>query len=363
MITLLSLHGWTGRSLDSTMRDTRIVFSLFGPRRGAVSALSLAAVAVLAACSEPDAIGPAGSRITVDVMGLRPLDVQREGRYRVWILDGNNVAHDAGILAPDAAGHAEFTSPISGGVALEITIDPPAGRAASARLILLRGSFGGGRATLSVRGALTRANLLLREHPGQFTMFTPSNNFSGGYPSHEDAGIWLFNVFPRETEQNDTWVRLSPLAEGWVYEGWMVRDIDTSSAIWLSYGKFVTDAAGAVNTRDDTGWGAFSGVTNYRTAGEEDFPGDDWISNPLNLPWPSALALPLHLREKTSDGRLRWTHVITIEPAWDRGEPIMSEAPFLVQPYRDSFGDAAPGMPRVITYHTERVPAGTARVQ
>ena len=93
----------------------------------------------------------------------------------------------------------------------------------------------------SVRGALTRADLTLREHPGQFTMFTPSNNFNSGYPSHEDAGIWLFNVFPRETEQNDTWVRLSPLTPGWVYEGWMVRDIDAPGAIERDYDRYQID--------------------------------------------------------------------------------------------------------------------------
>jgi hypothetical protein len=91
-----------------------------------------------------------------------------------------------------------------------------------------------------------------------------------------------------------------------------------------SYGKFLPDQTGTVNRRDDTGWGPFSGVTNYLTAGEEEFPGDDWISNPLGLPIPSGLALPLNLREKNASGTWRWTHVITIEPTSDRGEGVGS---------------------------------------
>jgi hypothetical protein len=343
--------------MSNTESNTSLPVRHLAPRALCILLL----LAGLASCADDEPIGPAGSRITVELTGLRPLDPAREGRYRVFIRAAGGQLHDAGPLDLSAAGAAEFANPTDHGVALEIAIDPPSGRTGDP-LPLLRGSFRDGSATLAVRGTLTRADLPMQEHPGQFTMFTPSNNFSGGYPSHEESGIWLFNVFPRETAQNDTWVRLAPLASGWVYEGWMVRDIETPSAIWLSYGKFVTDAAGAVNSRDDTGWGPFSGVTNYRTAGEEEFPGDDWVSNPLGLPWPDGLPLPLNLRDKTSDGRLRWTHVITIEPAWDRGEPILGERPFIVQPYRDPFGAGAPGTPRVITLYSAGIPSGTARV-
>src|SRR5204862_1212991 len=103
------------------------------------------------------------------------------------------------------------------------------------------------------------------------------------------------------------------------YEGWMVRDFGQSGAIWLSYGKFAPDYTGTVNSRDDTGWGPYSGVTNFRIDGEEEFPGDDWIANPLNFTLPAGLTLPLNLREKAANGSLRRTHLITIEPAWNNG--------------------------------------------
>lgn len=140
----------------------------------------------------------------------------------------------------------------------------------------------------------------------------------------------------------------------------MVRDLGQSSEIWLSYGKFLPDWTGAVNSADDTGWGPFSGVLDFRRARTEDFPGDDWISNPLGLPWNPALSLPLDLREHDAQGRLRWSHVITIEPATDRGESLTTERPFFLRPYVDPFGDLPPGIARTITYHPASLPRGTA---
>jgi hypothetical protein len=260
-----------------------------------------------------------------------------------------------GIVAP--GGPAMLVTPVEGVVAVEITVEPPgASDGSPSAQRLLRGAIRGASAELSIPGAVTQGDLELKGQPGTFTMFSPSNNSWAGYPSHEEAGIWLFNVRPRETPQNDTWVRLTQLQAGWTYEGWMVRDFGLPNAIWLSYGKFTPDYTGAVTGRDDTGWGPFSGVLDFQTAGEEEFPGDDWISNPLDFPFPAELALPLDLREKTPAGASRWTHVITIEPARDRGEPIGSEQPFFIRPYHDPFGDGGPAAPRVITFHDETIP-------
>jgi hypothetical protein len=194
-------------------------------------------------------------------------------------------------------------------------------------------------------------------------MFSPSDNHMNGYPSFEECGVWLFNIAPRLTPQNDAWVRLTPLTPGWTYEGWMVRDHGAAGAIWLSYGKFLPDESGAVAARDNTGWGPFSGVDDFATAGEEEFPGDDWFANPLGFPFPAALSLPLDLREKDASGAGRWTHIITIEPRRDMGEAFGSERPFAIRPYRDTFGDAGPGSPRAITFRADGVPTGEATRQ
>ncbi len=320
---------------------------------------------VLAGCGG-DATSPASTNatsLTLSFTGLRALDPTTEGTLEVWTATGGQF-HSLGRFAGGATATFALSTPTADGTEIWITVERPgdSDTVPSAQR-LLRGVIRGGRAELSVAGAVTQNELVLHEHPGQFTMFSPSDNALNGYPSNEESGVWLFNMQPRQTEQGDMWVRLTQLDQGWTYEGWMVRDIDQPNAIWLSYGKFVPDNTGAVNTRDDSGWGPFSGVVDFRTDGEEEFPGDDWISNPLNLPFPKELSLPLNLRETTASGASRWTHVITIEPAWNRGEAIGAERPFLVRPYQDPFGTGAPGTPRTISFHSEGVPTGRAELR
>ncbi len=316
------------------------------------------------ACGAGDPTDPdQRTTLTLTLTGLRPLDPSLEGSYEAWVVAANGTPTSAGKFSY-SGGTVQLVLPISDPQRVEVTIEPPDdGDPTPSAQRLLTGSLSGASAALSVEGAVTQSTLPLRDQPGQFTMFSPSDNAVNGYPSFEESGVWLFNMAPKNTPQNDTWVRLTQLRDGWTYEGWMVRDYGTSSAIWLSYGKFRPDQTGAVNSRDDSGWGPFSGVLDFQTAGEEEYPGDDWIANPLNLPLPSGLTLPLNLRETTGTGQSRWTHLITIEPSWNRGEPLVTERPFLIMPYRDPFGSGAPGAPRTISYRADGVPRGTARVQ
>jgi hypothetical protein len=307
---------------------------------------------------DPTASVAAGATLALSITGLAPLDATADGRYEAWVLDRSGTSHSLGSVDPRSGSSLTFSNPVADPATFLITYEPRGDTdPGPSSHHLLGGPIRGGRAQLSVQGAVTTSDLPLRERPGQFTMFSPSDNFRNGYPSHEESGIWLFNMAPRETQQGDMWVRLTQLQQGWVYEGWMVRDIDTPNAVWLSYGKFLPDASGTVNTRDDTGWGEFSGVTDF-LKGEEEFPGDDWIANPLGYPVPGGLTLPLNLREKTAAGAGRWTHVITIEPSSDRGEPVTTPRPFTLRPYRDLFGDGAPGAPRTITFRADGVPRG-----
>jgi hypothetical protein len=325
--------------------------------RPGVSWVGMGLVVLAAACSGRDSpTGVAlGATMSASLTGLRPLGAG-EGRYEAWVVDGSGAATSLGTV--DASTASTYANPSDNATQFLITYEPRGDvDPAPSPHRLLVGRFQNGRARLSVAGAITVNETPLRETPGQFTMFSPSDNHRNGYPSFEEAGIWLFNMAPRETVQGDMWVRLTQLGPGWVYEGWMVRDIDTPAAVWLSYGKFVPDASGVVNTRDDTGWGEFSGVLDY-LKGEEEFPGDDWIANPLGLAVPGGLALPLNLREKSPAGVGRWTHVITVEPSSDRGEAVTTPRPFTLRPYRDPFGDGGPGVPRTITFRPDGVPAG-----
>jgi hypothetical protein len=305
---------------------------------------------------------PAGPRQLVLVTTLPPLDRAREGQYEAWATDASGGFHSLGRF--DAGGTLTLPAPPTGATSVVVSLEPPVGSGTQpSEQVVLRGRLVGDQAELRYEGAITQSDLALVGAPGQFTMFSPSDNDSLGYPSHEESGVWLFNMDPGQTAQKDYYVRVTQLQRGWTYEGWMVRDLGQASAIWLSYGKFVPDWTGALNQPDDTGWGPFSGVVDFRRARLEDFPGDDWISNPLHLPWNAELTLPLNLREKDAQGRLRWSHVITIEPASDLGEAIGAERPFFLRPYVDSFGDLPPGAARTITFRAETLPHGTAAVQ
>jgi hypothetical protein len=49
-------------------------------------------------------------------------------------------------------------------------------------------------------------------------------------------------------------------------------------------------------------------------------------------------------------GEAVWYHVITIEPAFDEGEPMYDARPFFIQPYGNPVGEGGPGDPRLINY-------------
>ncbi|HEX4932737.1 MAG TPA: hypothetical protein VFV33_06115, partial [Gemmatimonadaceae bacterium] len=221
----------------------------------------------------PSGPAPSAARLQLTVNPLIPLDPLTQGSYAAWALDPAGGATPLGTLAVSGmSGSLDVPFPVAEPAALLVTVQTPrdpAGTPSSHRL--MKGDWRSARATLTVDNALTLGNLPLKQLPGQFTMFSPSDNYLNGYPSFEECGVWLFNMAPRQTPQNDQWVRLAPLTPGWIYEGWMVRDYGAPDAIWLSYGKFLPDASGAVSSRDDTGWGPFSGVRDFATAGEDEF--------------------------------------------------------------------------------------------
>lgn len=329
---------------------------------------ALAPLVFLAACagggsSTPAAPAPTATILTLTFASLPALDPVRDGSYAAWVTDGAQHVYAAGTFVAAPSVSLALPQPIRDGAAIMITVHRPTDDATQpSSQILLSGAIRGGHADLGIAGAVTQAGLPLVASPGQFTIFTPSNNGAEGYPSEEEAGIWLFNMAPLQTPQRDMWVRLTQLRSGWVYEEWVVRDINAPAAVWLSLGKFVPDATGAVNGRDDDGWGPFSGVLDYATETSEDFPGSDFISNPLHLPVPGNLTLPLNLLE-TVAGVGRWTHVITIEPAWKRGEPMGAQRPFILRPYSDPVGASGPGVPRTITLHADGVVRGSAELR
>ena len=333
-------------------------------------AAALAALVALGGCDDPAKVG-LGSELEVVLEGVRPVD-PAQGTLHLWVFRGSDTVHAAPVppVGDDGTVRMSVEVPMADPAGVLVTLESPrdADPAASpARL--LSGTFRGGEARLAIEGAVTAGPPLVEE-PGAHSLFTTSNNSFGGtlsYPSFEDAGLWLFTLLPSRNRHGTREVRVTPLRPGWTYEGWAVHRPGTPGEVWVSYGKFRPDVTGLLSSRDDTGSGPFSGDVDYLNSGVEDVPGEEWyidtVAVQLGLEIPGGLPLPFDLDAvDPATGEAVWHHVITIEPAFDQGEPLYTGLPFLLRPYGNPIGPGGPGDPRTIR-RLDDPPRGVARAR
>lgn len=305
--------------------------------------------------------------LSLEFTGLHPLDPETEGSYEAWVVGSSDEIRSANRfdVPSNTSSVVEVRSPLSAPLHVFVTVEPPGDvddRPSLHRL--MGGAFVDGRATLDVTGYLTTVGNPLEQSPGSHVLATPSNDADLGFPSLEDAGLWLFdpNV---DTLSAAYYQDFTPLTDGWSYEGWIVYDYGAPNSIWVSYGKFRPDAFRQANMRDDTGLGPYSGRRDYVFALglALHVPGDEWLANPLGLDIPGELGLPFDLNGDVAAGEpSRWTHVITVEP-WEvlrEAELPMESRPFFLAPYRNAIGEADPSVPRVIEFHPDVIPSGIA---
>jgi len=331
------------------------------PARVVAAAILVAVLPLLHACTEPSTglRGEASLQLTLE--NLPPLE-EGQGSYEAWVIGPEGTIRSAGRFEVDGDGSVSLTSPMGSPAHVMVTVEPD-GDADSrpSEQKLIGGPVEGGSAELTIDRYLT-AGVPLVEDPGTHTLFTPSDNRELGYPSNEDAGLWMYNV-RGDTVDGDFYLRFSNLSRGWTYEGWVVRDHGTEQECWLSYGKFEPDAHGKLTREDDLGFGPYSGRIQYRLdpAEEIDFPGGDYVGNPHGFPPPCGLELPLDLNGDQNSGvESRWTHVITIEPETEEDEEDVGREPFVLRPYGNPVGEGYAGEPRDIQFYPEALPSGRA---
>lgn len=305
---------------------------------------------MLAACGEGPASPQAGAPTRIDFADLSALPAD-QGHFEVWVRSGADTVR-AGVIPPGTGALAPYTfeMPVTSPAEVLVTVEPASDAdTRPSRSVLLRGSFSGGTARLSIEGAVTDGRAL-EDAPGAHSLFTTSNNVELGYPSYENAGLWLFSVAPALNRHGRREVKLTPLAGGWVYEGWIVRQGNPD--VWISYGKFRPDELSLVTSRDDSGAGPFAGDEDFINAGVEDVPGEEWttdrVARQLSIALPAGLSLPLALDAVDGDGHALWHHAITIEPATDEVERPLEGVPFVIRPYENEIGPGGPGEPRFI---------------
>jgi hypothetical protein len=306
----------------------------------------------LAACGEDPAAPESGAAIEIVFTDLHAIPAET-GSFEVWVHNGTDtlsvvrLPHGSGAIAPFG-----FEMPMSGAVGALVTLEAPGDAdAVPSRSVVLEGGFAGSTARLAVEGALTDGRPL-EDAPGAHSLFTTSNNVELGYPSFENAGLWLFTVTPSRNRHGTREVKLTPLRRGWIYEGWIVRQGEPE--IWISYGKYRPDELSLLRSRDDSGAGPFSGDEDFRNAGVEDVPGEEWtstrVAGQIGVSLPTGLTLPLALDAVDAQGRPAWHHVITIEPSFDEIEGPLEGRPFVVRPYENAIGPGGPGDPRTIQF-------------
>lgn len=343
---------------------------------------------LLAACGGGDAVGPdtGAATLVAEVTNLATLKPATEGSYQAWVVTRDGDVRSLGrfVSAGKGSQTLAFTTPVSNPAEFYITVEPPGDdNDTPYDAQILGGFFKGSSAELSYISRLTPGVPLIEE-PGTHVLFTPSDNAALGYPSNEDAGIWLFEFGKDPEEEGGFWLDFASPDRGWTYEGWMVLDYGTPGAVWFSYGKFEADEDQKASSRDDTGLGPFSGQLEYRDAMPEEIvmPGDDWVANPLGVPLPGGLPdsiLPLDLNgcadvvnaageilRKCREfwrGPSRFTHVITMEPLFDKGEDPWAAQPFFLELYKNPVGEGSPATKRKLIFQPQNLPAGTARVE
>lgn len=346
----------------SALRPQRPLHPLAaGPLRALARSLLIGAgLALASACHDPAGVSP-GDPLRVEVRGLAPLD-PAEGAYELWVRGDDDVPISLGRVGPEAAFDplvVEFLVPETGARRVDLTLEPP-GDADDrpSRYRILSGELDGARADLSIEGSITDGRPFVVE-PGHHSLFTSSNNVAEGYPSAENAGLWLFSIYVSINPHGRREVHLIPLDPAWLYEGWIVHRPGTADEVWISYGKYRPDLYGFLTSRDNTGSGPFSGDEDFRNGGVEDVPGDEWTSNLFGLQLPGGLELPLALDAVDPvTGEAEWYHVITVEPAFDEAEPLTEERPFVLRPYRNPIGEGRASDPRRIVYQ-DNDPTGT----
>ncbi|NIQ58067.1 MAG: hypothetical protein GWM92_18985 [Gemmatimonadetes bacterium] len=330
--------------------------------RAALPATAALALGLAAACGgDPAGVEP-GDAMRVEIRGLAPID-PADGVYELWARDRGGVPHSLGRVPAGADFDPlvlEFRVPASGARGLDLTLEPPGDEdERPSRYRIMSGRFEGTRAELSIEGSVTDGRPFVRE-PGHHSLFTSSNNVAEGYPSAENAGLWLFSIYVNLNEHGSREVHLVPLDPAWLYEGWIVHRPGTAEEVWISYGKYRPDLYGLLTSRDNTGSGPFSGDEDFRNGGVEDVPGDEWTTNIFDLEIPGGLELPLALDAvDPGTGQALWYHVITVEPAFDEPEPLLQERPFVIRPYRNPIGEGRASDPRRIIYQ-DNDPVGLA---
>jgi len=273
---------------------------------------------VATGCNNDD--GPSSGNLALNLSGLENLG---EGfAYEGWVIvNGSPVS--TGTFTIDANGVASQTSfvvaqsDLSNASKFVLSIEPvPDNDPAPAAPKVLEGNFANGSAMLSTSmvGDFSNAS-------GAFFLRTPTDE-SGMNNGNDENGVWFGTPGMPPTGN----FVLPELADGWIYEGWVVGDS----------GPLTTGTFSQFNMADNAD--PYSATMQPGPP----IPGEDFFINA-----PSGENFPLDIRNRTI--------VISVEPV-----PDNSPMPFALKPLVATAGTETAPTTHAFARNLGSLPTGTA---
>ena len=175
--------------------------------------------------------------------------------------------------------------------------------------IFSKGEFTNSTATPSTDDTLFAGSNNLETATGNFFLKAPSVGTTGS----DAYGIWFIDALPPTT---GGFTNLPTLADGWVYEGWVVVPDASGTPTPVSTGRF-TDP----NAADESFFGAANTNEFKGPNGVPPFPGEDFIVDP-NSRYPG-VTFPIDLQNATV--------VVSIEPTTNDAATPFGLKPFVIK--------------------------------
>ena len=284
--------------------------------------LAIIAIGIfISSCSKSDEI----TEITITQSFLNLPDLGSSYVYEGWLISGTEK------ISTGRFSHSEALSYTSG------LIDVAKADAAATYVLTVEPISESGEDLLSPSGWVFSKGNFINEtaipstsdvlFAGVSNLETATGNFflkapSVGTIGSDANGIWFINALPPSA---GGFTNLPTLANGWVYEGWIVVPNSSGTPTPISTGRFSNP-----NTADVSFFGAANNNEFKGPNGVPPFPGEDFIADPNSR--YSSVTFPIDLQNATI--------VISIEPTTNDAASPFGLKPFVIALTNQATGNA-----------------------
>ena len=277
-----------------------------------ITTLAIIAAGILfTSCSKNDEI----TEKTVSQSFQNLPDVGANYVYEGWLIVGTEKISTGRFSSTEGANYTSGSidiNKVNAATAYVLTIEPKTETGVDltspSGWIFSKGNFTKNTASPSTNDALYSGSTNLETATGNFFLKAPSVGTTGS----DANGIWFIDALPPTT---GGFTNLPTLADGWIYEGWVVVPNTNGGMTPVSTGRF-TDP----NLEDESFFGAASNNEFKGPNGVPPFPGEDFIVNPNNR--YAGVTFPIDLQNATV--------VVTIEPTTNDAEAPFGLKPFVI---------------------------------